>query len=153
MLLHGGCKSVFFSPGLGNTGLMRKFGVEEELLLIDAATGVLAPVADDLLRTRAKAGSLVPGDAVSSDGPAGTMTHELKQEQVELVSAPYDDLSALMAAIAQGRMEADRLASTLGTRAVAMGTYPMRAASRLVRSPRFAAMEKRYGITLKEQLT
>lgn len=130
---------------------MRTFGVEEELLLIDAATGMLAPAAGDVLRSSGKSTHFRGGQA--GDVDAASLTHELKQEQVELVSAPYGDLADLRAAMVQGRQEADRLAALSGTRAVALGTYPMRAASRLVRLPRYVAMEKRYGITLKEQLT
>ena len=130
---------------------MRKFGVEEELLLVDAATGRLAPVAEDVLRSSAESPHFNGGQAGAGEGAA--MTHELKQEQLELVSAPYTELSALSAAMVQGRQEADRLAGRHGTRAVALGTYPMPAASRLVPLPRHLAMEKRFGITLKEQLT
>lgn len=130
---------------------MRTFGVEEELLLIDGATGMLAPAAGEVLRSSENSTHFRGGDA--GGGDAASLTHELKQEQVELVSAPYGDLATLAAAMIQGRREADRLAALSGTRAVALGTYPMRAASRLVRLPRYAAMEKRYGITLKEQLT
>jgi carboxylate-amine ligase len=130
---------------------MRTFGVEEELLLIDAATGMLAPAAGDVLRSSETSTHFRDGDAEGVD--AASLAHELKQEQVELVSAPYRDLTALAAAMVQGRREADRLAVLSGARAVALGTYPMRAASRLVRLPRYTAMEKRYGITLKEQLT
>ena len=130
---------------------MRTFGVEEELLLIDAATGMLAPAAAEVLRNSEGSTHFIDGPAASVD--AASMTHELKQEQVELVSAPYTELSALSTAMLQGRQEADRLAALSGARAVALGTYPMRAASRLVRLPRYVAMEKKYGVTLKEQLT
>ncbi len=130
---------------------MRTFGVEEELLLIDAATGILAPAAAEVLRSSETSTHFPGGDAEVL--AAASLTHELKQEQVELVSAPYGDLNALAAAMVQGRQEADRLASFSGARAVALGTYPMRAASRLVRLPRYEAMEKRFGVTLKEQLT
>lgn len=121
---------------------MRKFGVEEELLLIDGTTGVLAPVAEDLLRLWEGAGPL-----------EGKLTREVKKEQLELVSAPYQELSDLAAAIGRGRAQADRLAMAAGARAVALGTYPMRAASHLVQLPRYAAMDQRFGMTLKEQLT
>lgn len=63
---------------------MRRIGAEEELLLIDAATGALAPVAGSLV----DAWETSAGPAGSPD-PAGSMTRELKQEQVELVSAPF----------------------------------------------------------------
>jgi len=130
---------------------MRNFGVEEELLLIDAATGMLAPTAADVLRSSGTSTHFGGHDAQDVD--AASLAHELKQEQVELVSAPFGDLSALSAAMVKGRQEADRLAGLSGCRAVALGTYPMRAASSLVPLPRYLAMEGKFGITLKEQLT
>ena len=130
---------------------MRNFGVEEELLLIDAATGMLAPTAAELLRSSGNSAHFRVHDV--EDGHGASLAHELKQEQVELVSAPFGDLSELSAAMVKGRQEADRLATFSGSRAVALGTYPMRAASSLVPLPRYLAMEERFGITLKEQLT
>lgn len=130
---------------------MRNFGVEEELLLIDAATGMLAPTAADVLHSSGNSTHFSGHDAQNVD--AASLTHELKQEQIELVSAPFGDLSALSAAMVKGRQEADRLATLSGCRVVALGTYPMRAASSLVPLPRYLAMEGKFGITLKEQLT
>ena len=127
---------------------MRRIGAEEELLLIDATTGALAPVADALVEAWETSGG-----PAGSPGPAGAMTRELKQEQVELVTAPFAEAQSLLGALVRGRLDADRLASPLGARTVALGTYPLRSSSSLVRSARFLAMSRRYGITLKEQLT
>lgn len=142
------CRIVFIRSPPRNTLHLRRIGVEEELLLIDAATGALAPVAGSLV----DAWETSAGPA-GSPGPVGAMTSELKQEQVELVSAPFAEAQSLLGALVRGRLDADRLAGALGARTVALGTYPLRSSSSLVQSARYLAMSGRYGITLKEQLT
>ncbi|WP_240793070.1 glutamate--cysteine ligase [Arthrobacter crystallopoietes] len=132
---------------------MRSFGVEEELLLVDAKTGALAPVSEQLLGDNHQAGPSTPGIADSPIAYSGALVPELKQEQLEAVSAPYKDLRKLAAGLRAGRAEADRQAKRFGARAVALGTYPLPAATQLVRRPRYQAMEGRYGMTLREQLT
>ncbi|MCW2132337.1 carboxylate-amine ligase [Arthrobacter sp. VKM Ac-2550] len=132
---------------------MRSFGVEEELLLVDAKTGALAPVSEQLLGEEPSSGSKTPRAEGPAGGYAGALVPELKQEQLEAVSAPYRDLRKLAAGLRAGRAEADRQAKRFGARAVALGTYPMPAVTQLVRRPRYLAMEGRYGLTLREQLT
>ena len=132
---------------------MRSFGVEEELLLVDAKTGALAPVSEQLLGDNHQAGPSTPGTADSPIAYSGALVPELKQEQLEAVSAPFKDLRKLAAGLRAGRAEADRQAKRFGARAVALGTYPLQASTQLVRRPRYQAMEGRYGMTLREQLT
>jgi glutamate---cysteine ligase / carboxylate-amine ligase len=133
---------------------MRSFGVEEELLLVDAGTGGLASVSDQLLaRPEDPRAVAAPGDAAAAPGFAGGLDWEVKQEQLEAVSAPYTALRDLAAGIRSGRAEADRHARRFEARAVALGTYPLPAATRIVPRPRYQAMESRYGLTLREQLT
>lgn len=132
---------------------MRTFGVEEELLLVDAKTGALTPVSEQLLEEEQDGRTALAEAADSAGAYSGALTWELKQEQLEAVSAPYKDLRELAAGIRAGRAEADRQARRFGARAAALGTYPLPASTRLVRRPRYQAMEARYGMTLREQLS
>ena len=124
------------------------------MLLVDARTGALASVSEQLLRARAnRAASAPASDMASLGGYQGDLTSELKQEQLEAVSAPYKDLKDLAAGIRAGRSEADRQARLFGARAAALATYPLPATTSIVPRPRFQAMETRFGMTLREQLT
>jgi carboxylate-amine ligase len=147
------------------TGVVRSFGVEEEFLLVDAHTGSHAPVAEKLLDNfRASAPDPHPDESdrgkkqpARTTRPAGkptrnSLTTEVQREQIEAVSAPFEQLSDLAAAIRAGRAEADRQAHTLGARAVAIGTSPLPGLPRPVRQPRYLAMQERFGLILSEQL-
>lgn len=158
-------RSVGEAPGVRQTGVVRSFGVEEEFLLVDADTGSHAPVAEKLLDNfRAGAPTRSPGQSdrgknhpAEATEPAGkptrnSLTTEVQREQIEAVSAPFERLSDLAAAIQAGRTEADRQAHTFGARAVAIGTSPLPGLPRLVRQSRYLAMEERFGLILREQL-
>jgi len=132
-------------PGIRPAGtLQRTFGVEEEFLLVDPATGHPAPVAELALQygpDRAKPG-------------AGTkLTPEVQQEQLEAVGPVCTTLQEVAAAIRDGRTLADHAARSAGARAVALATSPVAAEPTLVPQPRYLMMAARFGLTLKEQLT
>lgn len=138
---------------------MRSFGVEEEFLLVDARTGNHAPVAGDLLLggPSTKPPSAKPPSASARLRTAGrksetSLTSEVQREQVEAVSAPFTSLRDLDSALRAGRAEADRQASALGARAVAMGTSPLAALPHTQSQARYLAMEERFGLILREQL-
>ncbi len=134
---------------------MRSFGVEEEFLLIDSQTGMHAAVGEDLVAgTSAQKARRAAGGAVEpSTAPQGnTLTTEVQREQVEAVSAPFTSLSDLAAALKEGRAEAQRQATVFGASIAALGTSPLPALPHLVRSPRYLAMEERFGLALREQL-
>jgi carboxylate-amine ligase len=134
---------------------MRSFGVEEEFLLVDARTGQHAAVGESLVAGR-PAEKPVHGRGQSSGPsrptPGNTLTTEVQREQVEAVSAPFTDLSDLAAALREGRAEAARQAAVFGARIAALGTSPLATPPQLVRSPRYQAMEERFGLPLREQL-
>jgi len=141
--------------GIGQTGVMRSFGVEEEFLLVDARTGSHAPVGESLIAGRAAEKPMhVTGGISSRSGatPGNTLTTEVQREQIEAVSAPFTGLSDLAAALREGRAAADRQAMVFGARAAALGTSPLPVSPHLVRSSRYLAMEARFGLALREQL-
>ena len=133
------------SPGIRQAGpRQRTFGVEEEFLLVDPATGQPAPLAEPALRRTAKP----PRPRWGS-----ILTPEVQQEQLEAVSPVCSTLRELTAAIREGRALADEAARSVGARAVALATSPLAAIPTLVPQPRYLMMAARFGLTLKEQLT
>ncbi|HCJ54115.1 glutamate-cysteine ligase family protein, partial [Glutamicibacter sp.] len=78
---------------------MRKFGVEEELLLVDAATLRPSPLGEQ---------AVVLHHGITSSG-SGLAT-ELKQEQIESVCPPQTTLEGQLQAIRSGRAAADAAA-------------------------------------------
>lgn len=121
---------------------VRQFGVEEELLLVDATS--LQPLAAaervvELVQRRA------PGDH--------QITRELKQEQIEVVSPPQTTLAGQLAAIRAGRALAGDAAIEVGARVVALPTAPGALIPHLVPTPRFRQIRDSFGITAVEQLT
>lgn len=121
---------------------MRRFGVEEELLLIHPDTFDLLPMAEQMLRqirTRAHTGH--------------ELTRELKQEQIEVVSPPQTTLAGQLAAIRAGRALAEEVATQVGGRVVALPTAPGPLNPHLVSTPRFRQIRDSFGVTAAEQLT
>ncbi|MCU1540512.1 MAG: putative glutamate--cysteine ligase 2 [Arthrobacter sp.] len=111
---------------------------------MDTRTGRPIPVAELSLAN-------MPVPANAGHGP--TLTRELQQEQIEVVSPVCSTLDELARAIRQGRALADEAARPMGGRAVAMGTSPVATNPSMVPEPRFLDMAARFGLTLKEQLT
>jgi len=128
---------------VGDVRTIRRIGVEEELLLVDARTLVPVPVADDVIR---RAATLRPRAGTSVE-------HEVKREQIEIVSPPLSTLDELSAAIVRGRRIADEAARDAGARAVALATAPLRSETHPVSEPRYDRMSERFGLTMIEQLT
>ncbi len=99
---------------------VRKVGVEEELLLVDPATGRLAEVSHRALRAHA--------DAVAAAGEGGDalkrpddIEHELFLQQIETASAPCERLDELQDEIRRCRRSAGEAAQSAGAAAVAVG--------------------------------
>lgn len=122
---------------------VRTVGVEEELLLVDAQTMQLVPVA----------GRVLESHAASSGALGSTLEFEVKQEQVEVVSPPVQTFEELAQTIVKGRRAADEAAQSVGARAVALATANLRCEPHLVAVPRYERMRDRFGLTFQEQLT
>ncbi|WP_417366764.1 carboxylate-amine ligase [Glutamicibacter arilaitensis] len=121
---------------------MRKFGVEEELLLVDATTLRPSPLGEQAVVLHH--GTTPSGNCLAT---------ELKQEQIESICPPQTTLEGQLQAIRSGRAAADTAARAVGGRAVALATSPAAAASHFTSSPRFAMIAERFGVTANEQLT
>ena len=121
---------------------MRTFGVEEELLLVDAATLQPVAAADRLL------------SPPPLDGPTGhELTYEFKQQQIEVTSPPQTSFAGQLAAIRAGRAWADAAAGRAGARVVALPTAPGPFHPELVDTPRYRNIGAAFGLTAVEQFT
>ncbi|MET3936641.1 carboxylate-amine ligase [Arthrobacter sp. OAP107] len=122
----------------------RTLGVEEELLLVDPATGEALPRAGALL-------DLYVRPLQAASGPV--LTAEFQQEMIEVVTPPHATLSELAQDIVAGRSIAHQAAQDVGVRVAALGTSPLPADPHPVQLRRFRAMTEEYGLTAREQLT
>ncbi|MGC3956085.1 MAG: glutamate--cysteine ligase [Propionicimonas sp.] len=126
---------------MGKVNPPRSFGVEEELLLVDAVS-----------RRPAALGEVITAAA----GPSATrhrLTAELKQDQLEVVVPPQTSFQAQLDAIRTGRALADQAAAAHGARVVALSTSPWPGASGVVPGARNERIRHGFGITAVEQLT
>ncbi len=134
---------------------MRRLGVEEELLLVDAATGRPLTVAERVIG-RAPSYLFEAGNAASggsSDGPGGHVGSEMQQQQVEIDTLPRSGIGELERDLRAWRSAADDAARELGARVVAAGTSPLPVTPAPTADPRYAAIIERFGLTARQQLT
>lgn len=121
---------------------MRTFGVEEELLLVDAGTGEPLPAGD--------------WAAALQDEPAPTghqVSEELQEEQLEVISPPQTTLAGQLASIRDGRALAERAAARVGGRVVALPTALGPVSPHPVPGLRHRRIATKFGLTAAEQLT
>jgi glutamate---cysteine ligase / carboxylate-amine ligase len=121
---------------------VRTFGVEEELLLVDAGTGQPLPAGD--------------WAAALQEEPAPTghqVTEELQEEQLEVVSPPQTTLAGQLAAIRAGRRLAEQAAARVGGRVVALPTALGPVSPHPVPGLRHRRIATKFGLTAAEQLT
>ncbi|HEX4804363.1 MAG TPA: YbdK family carboxylate-amine ligase [Conexibacter sp.] len=113
-------------------------GIEEELMLLDPATLDLAPVGEELLRTR------LADDA--------RFTRELPAAQLEIATAPAGSAPDALAQLAAAR--ADLLAAADGlARPAAAGVHPFAAATGALNAgERYDGIEDAYGPVARRQL-
>ncbi|MFF1574794.1 glutamate--cysteine ligase [Leifsonia sp. NPDC058292] len=114
---------------------MRTFGVEEELLLVDAETGGPVPRAPEALA------------AVPDDAGAPAVDSEIQQEMLETQTRPQLSASRLLEDVVAGRALADALAAPLGARAVALAMSPLHVTPHPTDQPRYQEMMRRFGAT------
>lgn len=135
---------------------MRTFGVEEELLLVDAATFSPLPAGDRAVQLHVEAQEAMGqrADPGEPGDPSGhEITTEFQQEQFEVAYPPQTTLAAQLETIRAGRALADTAASRVGGRVVALPTSPGPISPHLVPNPRYQRISERFGFTVKEQLT
>lgn len=127
---------------------MRTFGVEEEFLIVNPDSGVPLPLAGELLRLHD------PGVQVDRDAlRLPTLSGELQQEQLEVITRPHSSLAALAAEIRAGRTYADSLARMAGARVAALGTSPLAVTPCPTRTERYDSLQEKFALTAREQLT
>jgi len=127
---------------------MRSMGVEEELFLVNAATGEPTNAAAEVIRAATVRQEANPSPADESGGSLGP---EVQKSQIETDTPPLSRLDELEEALRAWRERARASALEVGARALASGTPPLKGASGAVRNPRFDAMAQRYGRTMAEQ--
>jgi carboxylate-amine ligase len=125
---------------------VRTLGVEEEFLIVDPYNGSPLPLAADLLRLQD------PGGPVDLS-PHPTVTVEMHQEQLEVITRPHSSLSGLAAEILAGRAFADSLARRAGARIAAVATSPLAVSPHATSSDRYDVLLERFALTAREQLT
>lgn len=131
--------------------LARTFGVEEELLIVDPATGAARAVATGALRATDHTDT---GDD-ADDGPdaaGGGLEGELMQQQIETGTRPCTTAVDLAAEVRRWRAQADAAARTVGARVAALPLSPLPASPELTDSERYHRIHRRFGPTAAEQL-
>jgi len=119
---------------------VRAVGIEEELLVVDPATGRPVPAGPRLVRkvraeTAARGVTSVP---VVLDGSG--MSHEFMRQQVEVGTAPRVDLSALADQVREHRRIASRAAEAEGLAVAAIGTSPIPVTPAVSADPRYLSL-------------
>jgi carboxylate-amine ligase len=138
---------------------VRTVGVEEELLLVDGASGrPLSVAARVLARAHAREQASADGDdtAPTSEGrrdePGGVLEGELQLQQLETDTHPTTDLAELERELRAWRHRAVVASRDVGARVAALGTSPLPVEPRPAASPRYRRMVERFGLTTMEQL-
>jgi carboxylate-amine ligase len=124
---------------------VRTFGVEEELLLVDA--GSRRPLAAGEAAV-ARAAHLAERIA-----PEHSLTVELQQEQLEVVGPPCLTLDEQLAAVRAGRRLADAAARSAGGRVVALASPVSDGLPHLVPKDRYRQIQQHGGLMALDQLT
>lgn len=123
----------------------RTFGVEEELLLVNAESGVPRAVARRVLEHVDR--------SAESDGPGGSVGAELQSQQIETDTEPATDHDELLQRVRAWRGEAITAARAAGSKVVAAGTSPLRVDPRLAPDDRYRWLVEQFGLTASGHLT
>jgi carboxylate-amine ligase len=129
------------------SGIMRTFGVEEELLLVDPDSG----------RPRALIGRAVPSAAGGPSAPGvrveGGLDTEFQRQQLETRTEPVSTLAAMRAEVVSWRRAARELGARAGADVAAVGTSPIEPIPLVTPGERYDWMAERYQLTAREHLT
>ncbi|MGO4653038.1 glutamate--cysteine ligase [Arthrobacter sp. 2RAF22] len=120
---------------------MRTVGVEEELLIVSAGSGLPLPLVGAVL------------DAAGTMGSGPVLKSEFKQEQIEVNTRPCGTVDELLAEILAGRALADAAARLLGARIAATATPPLFSATPTLGNKRYSLTAERFGAVAREQIT
>jgi glutamate---cysteine ligase / carboxylate-amine ligase len=125
---------------------LRSVGVEEELLLVEPATGQPQAVAGTVMR---EADNVSSGDHSASD----VLEFELQQQQLETNTRPCRTLSELSRELQRCRAAAATAADKAGVQVAALATSPVPVSPELVTKDRYRQMAGAFGLTASDQLT
>ncbi|MBU6536422.1 glutamate--cysteine ligase [Streptomyces sp. NPDC057245] len=120
---------------------MRTVGVEEELLLVDPATG----------EPRALSAAVL-ARASLEDAGQDVFEKELHEQMLEFATHPQADMERLHGEIVRCREEAGRHAGGIGCAVAALATSPLPVAPSIGVNRRYAWMAEQYGVVVHEQL-
>ncbi|MFJ9343245.1 glutamate--cysteine ligase [Streptomyces sp. NPDC101733] len=129
---------------------MRSVGVEEELLLVDAASGVPLALSGHVLEAADRSDGHGPRDGWDQ---GHNFERELAKEQVEFATKPVTDMGELAREIGRWRSEAARHAESVGAVVAALGTSPLPVEPSLNTGRRYQWVAEQFGLTAQEQLT
>jgi glutamate---cysteine ligase / carboxylate-amine ligase len=129
--------------------VLRKLGVEEELLLVDPETRQLSAVA--VRAVRAHDGAAAEPDP--RDGSVAEVENELFLQQIETATPPCDTADEVRQHLRRGRRAVGEAAAAAGARAVAMPT-PVLADpdERFTPKPRYQRIGDDYGELARQAL-
>ncbi|MEN0070523.1 MAG: glutamate--cysteine ligase, partial [Propionicimonas sp.] len=126
---------------------MRKFGVEEEFLLVGDDG---APIG---VATEAAAAHERTASADTVDAPGGGVDLELQRQQLETGTHPCRTTDELLRELRDGRRRLGEAAAQAGASLAALGTSPIDVGTSFSPSPRYHRMGRVYALTAREQLT
>jgi glutamate---cysteine ligase / carboxylate-amine ligase len=135
---------------------VRRVGVEEEFLLVEAETGRPRAVAGTVLATARSAVADLGDDhgrGVAGDAAARALGFELQLQQVEANTQPCRGLGDLGREVRRCRSWAAGAAGKAGAQIAALGTSPVPVAPELADHSRYQKMARAFGLTAYEQLT
>ncbi|WP_328727086.1 glutamate--cysteine ligase 2 [Streptomyces sp. NBC_00259] len=122
---------------------MRSVGVEEELLLVDAATG----------EPRAVSAAVLAVASREAPDEEQVFESELQRQQLEFATRPCTRTEELAAEIRRCRAEAAHHAKDIGVAVAALATSPLPVSASVAVGARYHWMAERFGLALQEQLT
>jgi carboxylate-amine ligase len=129
---------------------VRKIGVEEEFLLVDAR-GTPQPLGEVVVAVARELEAEADGGGDLADG--GGIEHELQLEQAEIATPPTADVGELASFVLDRRTTLAAAARERGSGLAALGTSPMPASPTPTPDARYLRMMREYGATAQEQLT
>ena len=130
------------SGGILGTVADRSVGVEEELLLVDPASGHARAVAGAVMEA-ADGPAASPADRAGLDSPAEVLEFELQLEQLETGTRPCGSLEEVSREVRRCRSVAAEAAARVGVQVAAIGTSPMAVEPSLTRTEQVPAAGSR----------
>jgi carboxylate-amine ligase len=120
---------------------LRTVGVEEELLLVERATGHARAVSGAVMRY-----------TEAHPGPDEHISTEMQREQLEIDTNPCTSLDELTREVRRRRLAASRVAKAIGFEVAALATAPLPVRPSITPYSRYRWMAREYRLTAEEHL-